>query len=274
MKARFKKHSILPGFRLTLGYSAFYTLAAVLLPLAAVFWKGVEGGAFLRAAFDPRALQAYRVSFGCALLAAGLNAFFGFVTAWALARYQFPFKRILDAAIDLPLAIPTAVSGIALCAVFAPDGWPGAWFYALGIETAYTPLGIVIALTFIGLPFVVRTLQPALSELDRQFEEAALSLGASRWQCFWRVILPEMAPALLIGFALAFGRALGEYGSVIFIAGNIPYRSEIAALLIVSRLEQYDYHGAAAIACVMLLISFCGLLALNLLQRRLSRGSA
>lgn len=265
------KKSILPGFQLALGYTAAYTLLIVVVPLAGVLFLGIESGAILRAGFDERAMAAYRVTFSSALVAACINAVFGFVTAWVLVRYEFPFRRLVDAAIDLPFAIPTAVSGIALTAVFASTAWPGEWFHAIGLKTAFSQVGIIIALTFIGLPFVVRTVQPALVEMDKQFEEAALSLGANRWQTFWRVIFPEVGPALLIGFALSFGRAVGEYGSVIFIAGNIPFQTEIASLLIITRLEEYDYQGAAAIGSVMLLASFVILLALNILQRRLSR---
>lgn len=270
---RFKQNSILPGFELALGYTALYTLLIVVLPLAAVFWKSAEAGAgFFTAAFDPRALASYRVTFGCAAIAAAINGVFGFLVAWMLARHEFPGRRLLDALIDLPFAIPTAVSGIALTAVFAQNAWPGKWFYALGIETAYSPIGITIALTFIGLPFVVRTIQPALADLDAQYEEAALTLGASRLQTFWRVIAPELAPALLVGVTLAFGRGIGEYGSVIFIAGNMPFRSEIASVLILTRLEQYDFQAAAAIGAVLLVASFLILLLLNVLQRRAARG--
>lgn len=270
---RFKRKSILPGFELALGYTALYTLLIVVVPLSAIFWKSAEAGlGFFAAAFDPRAMASYRVTFGCAAIAAAINAVFGFLVAWMLARYEFPGRRILDALIDLPFAIPTAVSGIALTAVFARNAWPGEWFYALGIETAYSPIGIIIALTFIGLPFVVRTVQPALADLDSQYEEAALTLGASRLQTFWRVLVPELAPALLVGVTLAFGRGIGEYGSVIFIAGNMPFRSEIASVLILTRLEQYDFQAAAAIGAVLLLASFAILLLLNILQRRAARG--
>lgn len=278
MSARFefRRRSVIPGFGLSLGFTLSYATLIVFIPLTGIFIKsaglGLDG--FLAAAFDARALAAYRVSFGCAILAALLNAVFGFIVAWVLVRYEFPLKRLIDSAVDLPFALPTAVSGIALTAIFAPNGWIGALFAPLGIKTAFSLTGITIALTFIGLPFVVRTVQPVLADLDRQYEEAALSLGASKLQIFLRIILPESGPALLIGAALAFARGVGEYGSVIFIAGNMPYKTEIAALLIVTKLEQFDYGGAAAIGAGMLMISFVLLFALNALQRRFLRGMA
>ena len=241
----------------------------VLIPLAAVAIKaaGLSPSEFVKAAFSPRALAAYRLSFGAALLAAAINGVFGLITAWALVRYEFPGKAILSAVVDLPFALPTAVAGIALTALYAPNGWVGhllaKWW---GIKAAYTPLGVVIALTFIGLPFVVRTLQPVLEDLLKEVEEAAAILGATRWQTFTRVILPILTPALLTGFALAFARALGEYGSVIFIAGNLPLISEITPLLIITKLEQFDVAGATAIAVVMLVAAFAMLLAINGLQ--------
>jgi sulfate transport system permease protein len=219
----------------------------------------------------PRVLAAYRLSFGAAAVAATINAVFGFIVAWSLVRYTFPGKRLVDAMVDLPFALPTAVSGIALTTIYSRNGWIGRLLEPLGIQAAFSPLGITIALTFIGLPFVVRTLQPALEDLDAETEEAAASLGASRWQTLWRVILPAVLPSLLTGFALAFARALGEYGSVVFISGNMPMRTEIAPLLIISKLEQYDYRGATAIASVMLVFSFVILLAINLIQWRASK---
>lgn len=263
-----KKPSPLPGFGLTLGYTVFYLSLIVLIPLTTLFVSTATLGwdKFVEATLDDRALAAYRLTFGAALAGALINAFFGFVVAWTLTRYRFPGKRIIDAIVDLPFALPTAVSGIALTALYAPNGWLGRFLEPLGIKAAFSPLGVAIALTFIGLPFVVRSVQPALAELDKDLEEAAACLGANRWQAFRRVIFPAVLPALLTGFALAFSRALGEYGSVIFIAGNLPYKTEIAALLIVIKLDQYDYAGATAIAVVMLLASFVMLLAINLLQ--------
>jgi sulfate/thiosulfate transport system permease protein len=268
MRFTWRKHSVLPGFGLTLGFTVLYLSLIVLLPLAALLLRTTSMGwpAFWQATTDARALASYRVSFGSALIAALLNALFGFVVAWVLVRYRFPGRKIVDAMVDLPFALPTAVSGIALTAIFASDGWLGRWLVPLGIDVAYTSLGIVVALTLIGLPFVVRTLQPALAHLEPELEEAAASLGASRWQTLRRVILPTVLPALLTGFAMAFARALGEYGSVIFIAGNLPLKTEIAPLLIVIKLEQYDYAGATAVAVVMLLGSFALLLLINWLQ--------
>lgn len=263
-----RKHSILPGFGLTLGYTLTYLALVVLVPLSALFLKSASlgWGPFWSAVSTPRVLASYRLTFGTSFIAATMNAFFGFVVAWTLVRYRFPGKRLVDAMVDLPFALPTAVSGIALTAIYAENGWIGQYLYPLGIKSAFSPLGIVIALTFIGLPFVVRTLQPAIEDLELENEEAAASLGASRWQTFWHVIVPAVLPALLTGFALSFARALGEYGSVVFIAGNMPLKTEITSLLIVSKLEQYDTAGATAIALVMLLASFSILFAINLLQ--------
>ena len=259
---------VLPGFRLTLGYTLFYLSLIVLLPVAAVFGKTLElgWGEFVDVVSNPRVLAAYRLSFGAALAAAAIDAVFGLLLAWVLVRYSFPGKRLVDALIDLPFALPTAVAGIALTALYAPNGWLGGWLAALGLKVAFTPLGILVALVFIGIPFVVRTVQPVLEEFEPEFEEAAVSLGASRWQVFRHVILPHVLPAVVTGFALAFARAVGEYGSVIFIAGNLPFVSEIAPLLIIGRLEQYDEAGATAIATVMLATSFALLLVINALQ--------
>lgn len=259
---------VLPGFRLTLGYTLLYLSLIVLLPVAAVFGKTLElgWGEFVGVVSNPRVLAAYRLSFGAALAAAAIDAVFGLLLAWVLVRYSFPGKRLVDALIDLPFALPTAVAGIALTALYAPNGWLGGWLAALGLKVAFTPLGILVALVFIGIPFVVRTVQPVLEEFEPEFEEAAASLGASRWQVFRHVILPHVLPAVVTGFALAFARAVGEYGSVIFIAGNIPFVSEIAPLLIIGQLEQYDEAGATAIATVMLATSFALLLVINALQ--------
>jgi sulfate transport system permease protein len=268
MRLSFRQHSVLPGFGITLGFTLVYLSLIVLLPLAALFLKTSTMGwsAFWATISDPRVLASYRLSFGTAFAGALINAVFGFVVAWVLVRYSFPGKKGIDAMVDLPFALPTAVSGIALTTIFAGNGWLGQWLEPLGIKVAYTWLGIVVALTLIGLPFVVRTLQPALEDLEADLEEAAASLGATRWQTLRRVILPTVLPALLTGFAMAFARALGEYGSVIFIAGNMPLKTEIAPLLIVIKLEQYDYTGATAVALVMLLASFAMLLTINLLQ--------
>ncbi|MFG6447843.1 sulfate ABC transporter permease subunit CysT [Roseateles sp. BYS180W] len=263
-----KRRRVLPGLGPTLGYTLFYLSVLVLIPLAAVFLKSAGHGweSFWEAATAPRVLASYRLSFGAALLAAGINVVFGFILAWCLVRYNFPGKKLVDALIDLPFALPTAVAGIALTALYAPNGWMGQWLEPLGIKVAFTPLGVLVALIFIGLPFIVRTVQPVLQDLDTELEEAAASLGAHRWQAFRLVLLPMLAPALLTGFALAFARAVGEYGSVIFIAGNMPMVSEITPLMIISKLEQYDYVGATAIATVMLVFSFTLLLGINALQ--------
>jgi sulfate transport system permease protein len=273
MRLRLKQHSPLPGFGLALGYSVLYLSLIVLLPLATL---PVRAGELSWAQFwdvisDPRAVASYKLTLGAALAAAAVNAIFGFVVAWSLVRYRFPGRRLLDAFVDLPFAMPTAISGIALTNLCAANGWLGRWLEPLGLKLAFTPLGVTIALIFIGLPFVVRTVQPALQEVDLDLEEAAAILGATRWQTFRRVILPAVLPALLTGFALAFARALGEYGSVVFIAGNMPMKTEITSLLIIVKLEQYDYAGAAAIACVMLAASFAILLAINTLQWGLAR---
>ena len=269
--AEFRPHPagrILPGFGLTLGYTMVYLSLLVLIPLSAVIISslGLGWSHFWEAVMAPRVVASLRLSFGASLIAALLNAVFGLLVAWVLTRYTFPFRRLVDAMVDLPFALPTAVAGIALTALYAPNGWLGMWLKPLGIAVAFTPVGIVVALTFIGLPFVVRTVQPVLEDLDREVEQAAATLGASPAQVFARVVLPALWPAMLSGFALAFARALGEYGSVIFIAGNMPMKSEIAPLLIVSKLEQYDYAGATAIAVVMLVLSFALLFGINALQ--------
>jgi sulfate transport system permease protein len=262
------RRSVIPGFGLTLGYTMLYLSLIVLIPLSATFIRSLGGGwgHFWDVVTAPRVLASLRLSFGAALLAAAVNSVFGLVISWVLVRYRFPFKRLIDAMVDLPFALPTAVAGIALTALYAPNGWLGRALQPLGIHVAFTPLGVVIALIFIGLPFVVRTLQPVLEELDKEVEQAAATLGASEWQTFARVIMPALWPALLTGFALAFARAVGEYGSVIFIAGNMPMKSEIAPLLIITKLEQYDYSGATAIAVVMLILSFALMLGINALQ--------
>jgi sulfate transport system permease protein len=263
------RSSPLPGLGLSLGITILWLSLIVLIPLSAVFVKSLSDGwaTFLDAAFSPRALAAYRLSFGAAALAAAVNCVFGLLVVWVLVRYRFPGRQLLGALIDLPFALPTAVAGIALTALYADTGILGRILEPAGLPIAYRPAGVVLALTFIGLPFVVRTVEPVLAEVSSEMEEAALTLGASRLQTFSRVILPTIAPALATGFALAFARGAGEYGSVIFIAGNMPFKSEIAPLLIVTQLEEYNYAGAAAIACVMLLISFAVLFLLNILQR-------
>lgn len=268
MTNMFRKPSVLPGFGLTLGYTVLYLSLIVLIPLTALFLKSANLGweEFWRAVTSPRVLASYKLTFGASLIAASVNAVFGFIVAWTLVRYTFPGKKFVDAMVDLPFALPTAVSGIALTAIYSQNGWIGQYLEPLGIKAAFSPLGIIIALTFIGLPFAVRTLQPALEDLQKENEEAAASLGASRLQAFRRVILPAVLPALLTGFAMSFARALGEYGSVVFISGNMPMKTEITSLLIIAKLEQYDYAGATAIAMVMLLASFALLLAINLLQ--------
>jgi sulfate/thiosulfate transport system permease protein len=257
--------SVLPGFGLTLGFAGMFLTAIVLVPMAALIMRAASlpMADFWRIATEPRALAAYRLTFGCALVAASLNAVFGFILAWTLVRYRFYGRRFVDAIIDLPFALPTAVSGIALATVFGPKGWIGSLLEPLGIHVAFTWIGVVLALTLIGLPFVVRSVQPALEEVDASLEEAAESLGAGRWGVFRRVILPTVLPSLATGFTLALARAVGEYGSVIFIAGNLPMRTEIIPLLIVIKLEQYDYIGAAALGLVMLCVSFVMLFAIN-----------
>ena len=266
---RFSSYSVLPGLGPTLGFSLLYLGILVLLPLSALVLFAVNNlsaAEFWQVVSSPRVVASFKLSFVAALIAALINSLFGLILAWILVRYEFPGRRLIDTLIDLPFAMPTAVSGIALCAIFAGNGWIGQWLKPLGIELAYNPAGIVIALTFIGLPFVVRTLQPVLKESERELEEAAASLGANRLQTFIRIIWPSLVPALLTGFALAFSRAIGESGSVIFIAGNLPMVSEIAPLMIMSHLEEYDYAGASAIAVVMLTFSFILLLLINKLQ--------
>jgi sulfate/thiosulfate transport system permease protein len=267
MGSRPRRH-VLPGFGLSLGFTLSYLGLLVLLPLSGVVMKasGLTWAAFTRAVISERAVAAFGLSIGAALVAAAINALFGLLVAWVLVRYRFPGRRLVDACVDLPFALPTSVAGIALTAVYSPNGWLGGQLARLGIEVAFTRLGVVVALTFIGLPFVVRAVQPVLEDLDPELEDASASLGASRWGTFRRVLLPSIAPALLTGFTLAFARALGEYGSVIFISGNLPFRTEVITLLIVSRLEQFDYAGATAIAAVMLGVSFLILLTINLLQ--------
>ena len=258
----------MPGFGLTLGYTIFYLSLIVLIPLSALFARaGSLGlGRMWETISAPRVLAAYELTFGASLVAASINAVFGFVVAWVLVRYSFPGRRLVDAVVDLPFALPTAVSGIALVTIYSPNGWIGRHLEPLGIEAVFSPLGVTIALTFIGLPFVVRTLQPALEDLDTEVEEAAASLGASRLQTLRRVLVPALLPAMLTGFTLAFGRAIGEYGSVVFISGNMPMKTEIVPLLIISKLEQYDSAGATALGASMLVISFFMLLSVNALQ--------
>jgi sulfate transport system permease protein len=274
--SRFKAHTVLPGFNLALGFTVLYLSLIVLIPLSALFFKSstLGFGGFWDVVTSGRVVAALRVTFTASFIAATINAFFGLIVAWVLVRYRFPGKRIIDALVDLPFALPTAVAGITLATIYAPNGWLGQYFAAYGIKVAYTPLGIMVALTFIGLPFVVRTVQPVLADVEAEVEEAAASLGAGRWDVFRRVIFPAIYPALMSGFAMAFARAIGEYGSVIFIAGNMPYISEIAPLLIIAKLEQYDYAGATAIAVAMLVISFALLLLINGLQWWSSRKGA
>jgi sulfate transport system permease protein len=264
----FRTHSVIPGFHLGLGFTLLYLSLIVLIPLSATFLKSATLGweAFWQVIAAPRVLASYKLTFSAALIGAAINAVFGLLVAWVLVRYEFVGKRLIDALVDLPFALPTAVAGISLATIYSTKGWVGALFKPLGIKIAFTPLGVVVALTFIGLPFVVRTVQPILEDFESELEEAAASLGATRWQIFTRVIFPSLWPALLTGFALAFARAVGEYGSVIFIAGNIPMVSEITPLLIITKLEQYDYAGATALAVFMLVVSFLLLLAINLLQ--------
>lgn len=272
---RAHRGGVLPGFGLTFGYAMFYLGVIVLLPVLALAGNvaAIPWDRFRDAVLDPRTLAAYRLTFLASLCGAGINAIFGFIVAWSLTRYSFPGRRFLDALVDLPFAMPTAVSGIALAAVYSKTGWIGRYLDAMGVSAAYSRLGVVIALTFIGLPFVVRTLQPAIEDLDPAMEEAASILGAGRWQTFRRVLIPVLVPPLITGFALAFARALGEYGSVIFIAGNMPMKTEIISLLVITRLEQFDYAGATAIGAAMLAISFVLLLVINLLQRWTNRST-
>lgn len=263
-----KGHSILPGFGLTLGFAMMYMSFLVLIPLATIFLEAgkLGWGPLWDIVTEPRLIASLKLSFGAALIAAVINVVFGLLVAWVLVRYSFPGKRIIDGLVDLPFALPTAVAGIALTALYVPKGWIGQYLALFGIKAAFAPLGIVIALTFIGLPFVVRMVQPVLETFDREMEEAAASLGAGRLATFTKVIFPELLPALLTGFALAFARAVGEYGSVVFISGNMPMRTEITPLLIMTKLEQYDYAGANAIAAVLLIVSFILLLLINVLQ--------
>ena len=273
MKKSNKKNNILPGFNLSLGYTLLYLSLIVLIPLSAAFIKTTELSLheFWAVVSAPRVVASYKLTFGASFIAALINAVFGLLTAWVLVRYTFPGKKIIDALVDLPFALPTAVAGIALTAVYASNGWIGGFLESHGIKVAFTPLGVIVALTFIGLPFVVRTVQPVLQDLEAETEEAAASLGANRWQTFIKIILPAIWPALLTGFALAFARAIGEYGSVIFIAGNVPMVSEITPLIIITKLEQYEYASATAVAVVMLVISFLLLFAINGFQWWLSR---
>jgi sulfate transport system permease protein len=272
-KFRLKEPAILPGFGLSLGFTVSYLSLIVLIPLAAVFLRTAKlpWSEFIAIVTSPRVVASYKLSFGASFLAAAINCVFGFLVAWVLARYRFPGRRVVDALVDLPFALPTAVAGIALTSLYAGNGWLGRYLEPLGIHVAFTRLGVLVALTFIGLPFVVRSVQPVLEDMDGEAEEAAASLGASSWQTFARVIFPSVLPALVTGFALAFARALGEYGSVVFISGNMPMRTEITSLLIISKLEQFDYAGATALAVVMLVTSFALLLAINLLQARTRR---
>jgi sulfate/thiosulfate transport system permease protein len=269
----FKRQSILPGFGPAFGYTVLYLSLIVLIPLSAVFLKSSTSGwgHFWQAIRSPNVVAAYRLSFGASLAAGLISVALGFLIAWVLVRYRFPGKALADALVDLPFALPTAVAGIALTSLYTENGWLGRYLAPLGIKVAFTPLGVTIALVFIGLPFVIRSVQPVLADADLELEEAASSLGATRWQTFTKVIFPLVRPALLTGFALAFARALGEYGSVIFIAGNLPMKTEIVPLLIVTKLEQYDYSGATALAVVMLVTSFLLLLGINVLQRRSRR---
>jgi sulfate/thiosulfate transport system permease protein len=264
---------VLPGFELALGFTLLYLSLIVLIPMSAVFVKtfSLTLAGFWDTVTSPRVLASFRLSFGGSLIAAAINTVFGLIVAWVLVRYRFPGRKLIDAMVDLPFALPTAVAGIALTAIYAPNGWIGSKLEPLGLKVAFTPLGVLVALVFIGLPFVVRTIQPVLEDLEPELEDAAATLGADRWQTFRRVVFPAVLPALITGFALAFARAVGEYGSVIFIAGNMPMVSEIAPLLIITKLEQYDYAGATAIATVMLLVSFVLLLLINYLQWRSRR---
>ncbi len=275
MNLSLRRHSVLPGFGLSLGVTVLYLSLIVLMPLSAAFIKTatLTWEAFVTAVSSPRVLASYRLTFGASFLAAVINAVFGLLVAWVLVRYRFPGRRVIDAIVDLPFALPTAVAGIALAALYSANGWIGQLLAPAGIKVAFTPLGVLVALVFIGLPFVVRTIQPVLEDLQPELEEAAATLGADRIQTFRRIIFPTLLPALLTGFALAFARAIGEYGSVIFIAGNMPMVSEITPLLIITKLEQYDYAGATALAVVMLSISFLLLLLINLLQAWMRKAS-
>ena len=268
-----KRRNVLPGFNLTLGYTLLYLSIVVLIPLSTIFFKTftLTWAQFWTAVAAPRTVAAYRLSFGASIAGALVNSVFGFIVAWTLVRYEFPAKKLIDVMVDLPFALPTSVAGITLTAIYAGNGWLGRYLAPLNIKVAYAPLGVVVALTFVGLPFVVRTIQPVLEDLDKEYEEAAATLGANRLQTFTLVIAPALIPALLTGFALAFARALGEYGSVVFISGNMPMHTEVVPLLIMSKLEQFDYAGATAIAVVMLVASFVLLLGVNVLQRWSSR---
>jgi sulfate/thiosulfate transport system permease protein len=273
---KLRTRGVLPGFGLSMGYTLLYLSVLVLIPLSALFLKSSALGPveLFRVVTHPRAMAAYKLTFGASAVSAFLNAFMGLLLAWVLVRYRFFGKSVVDALVDLPFALPTAVAGIAMTTVYAPKGWLGAPLATLGLKVAFTPLGVIIVLTFVGLPFVVRTVQPVLEDLDPDLEEAAAVLGATRWQAFWHVVFPVLLPSLLTGFALAFARALGEYGSVVFISGNMPMKTEIAPLLIVTKLEQYDYAGATAIAVTLLMASFGILLVINLLQRWSRRSMA
>ncbi|MDQ3797396.1 MAG: sulfate ABC transporter permease subunit CysT [Pseudomonadota bacterium] len=266
--SRFKRESVLPGFGITMGFSLLYLSLLVLLPLSALIIKALNlsWAQLWAVATDPRSLASYRITFSASFVGAAINLIFGLLTAWVLVRYNFPGKKVVDALVDLPFALPTAVAGTSLTSLYAYNGWIGQWFEPFGIRIAYTPLGVMVALIFIGLPFIVRTVQPVLEDLEKEIEEAAASLGAHRWQTFRRVLLPALWPALLTGFALAFARAIGEYGSVVFISGNMPYETEITPLLIITKLEQYDYAGAAALGAVMLVTSFVLLFVINAVQ--------
>jgi len=266
----FRRHNnVLPGFGPTLGFTIFYLSLIVLIPLSALVFRttGLTWGEFISTVTAPRVLASYKVTFGAAIIAASINAIFGVLVAWVLVRYRFPGRKIIDALVDLPFALPTAVAGITLATIYSSNGWMGRYLEPIGIKVAFTPLGITLAMVFIGLPFVVRTVQPVVEEIEVELEEAAVCLGANRWQTLQRVIFPMLFPSILTGFALAFARGVGEYGSIIFIAGNMPMVSEITPLLIITKLEQFDYPGATAIACVMLFTSFLMLLVINLLQK-------
>ncbi|MCM3748181.1 sulfate ABC transporter permease subunit CysT [Paenibacillus pasadenensis] len=265
-----RSRSVLPGFGLTMGITVFYLGIIVLIPLSCIFLKTMElsWGGFWSTVTGPRVLASYKISLLTSLAAALVNVVFGMIVAWVLVRYRFPGKRLLDSLVDLPFALPTAVAGVALTAIYAPNGWIGKWLEPLGLKVAFTPLGITIALIFIGLPFIVRTVQPVLEDMDKEVEEAAVMLGAGRWRTIFRVVLPELTPALLTGFALAFARGIGEYGSVVFISGNMPMKTEIAPLLIMTRLESFELEQATAIAVVLLLMSFAMLLVINYIQWR------
>jgi sulfate transport system permease protein len=271
-----RKNTVLPGFGLTLGYTIFYLSIIVLIPLSALLFKTatLTWEVFVATVTSPRVLASFRLTFGAAIAAALVNALCGTLVAWVLVRYRFPGRKLIDSLVDLPFALPTAVAGITLATVYSANGWLGKYLEPLGIKVAFTPLGIAVAMVFIGLPFVVRTVQPVLEELEPEIEEAAACLGADRWQTIYRILLPAVTPAIITGFALAFARGVGEYGSIIFIAGNMPMKSEITPLLIITKLEQYDYAGATAIATVMLAISFLMLLVINLLQKWTRRYTA